>query len=181
MSFLDLPLDSQISLLMNLSPKDLSHYCQSSSEIYSICQSPEFANEYIIRKFRVVPERLPGRTFLGKLRGHELIVRAHFSNISSPDWVHQVGELLDDTLELGDPEVLNRVLEAIKRSYTGRIKHLESSGANLNDHRNKVKKFYQETFLKAREYGDPETIQSLLQYSPYDEIKNYTVANLISS
>lgn len=131
--------------------------------------------EYIIRKYRIPPERLPGKTLLGKLRGHALIARAHLSSISSPNWEQDVVELFDDALRLRDPEVFSRVLEAVRKSYNTRLTEYEKEGPYY-DHRygesvQRMEEVLRRTFLLALNYGDDQAVRLLLQYySPAEDL-----------
>lgn len=68
MSFLLLPLDSQVEILLNLSSKELSRYCRSSHEINQICQSDAFLFNLITRKYHLSPDEIPGRDLREKYR-----------------------------------------------------------------------------------------------------------------
>lgn len=145
------------------------------------------------------PEKIPGRTLLGKLRGRELIVKAYLINISSLRWKREFIGILDDALRLKDSEIFNRVLDTINKSYTRYIDNLEGRpdaaqfSTIVDEYLERLKTVYREIFLKALQYRDQEAVQLLLQYySPTEDpilkryfndlitTKNYNLAKLLS-
>lgn len=173
MSFLELPLDSQIELLLNLSSKELSRYCRSSHEINQICQSDEFLFNLITRKYGLNPQELPGMTlrekyqylinYLHEVATADITIKREYDYINPygimNQWLHghfvdyskSFDEILRNVIKTGNPRLVNLVLnELIQRIPP---EELHRYDFNLIS-----------AFTEALKLGNSQIIQLLLPY-----------------
>lgn len=167
-----LPIDLQINMLLDLTPKELSRYCQTNSQINAICRSDEFLWHYTLRKYGINLNDLPGESLSQKLRQIEDLIymaqTTHLTPLSShirdeiTKQTEYVGEiiqpyrtLLVTAVRYGSPQLLKIIIEILR------------SRVNKTSIENKS---FREAFIEALRLDRPDLVQLILgYYKPKDD------------
>ena len=136
-----LPLDPLVQVLMNLSPRDLQTYCSSYPNINRICNSDQFMFDYLVLKYGLNLNEIPGtirekfrlvQNLVDRVESAELTsIRESFYESALPRVygfpyrtrvyiIPKIKSALEEAVRIGSPRLLELLFSRIK--YPNRLR-----------------------------------------------------------
>lgn len=189
----ELPVDLQINILLDLTPQELSKYCQTNAQINALCRSDEFLWHYALRKYGINLNDIPGKDLQEKLRRvQELIYMAETTHLKRIPWhvrdeitgedeyvgmiFQPFSTLLITAVRYGSPQLL----EMITQILMDRVEQSQplERGSSRDFYWFDVNKSFRDAFIEALKLDRTDLVELILKYyKPQEDSSMYHYYN----